>query len=441
MVITAIGVEAKVVGVPGWLNQLVGHAPVISQIALWGYSGVFVSLAVALLAGAGLQRIHVGAIKAGMVIGVAAALAAAIAGAAPAFLTGKSAVWSQVSLTGITLLAVATGAVMATRAALWARHLGVWLVAGSVIAELILLATPEIPLPLNYDPLAPTPTTAYLQRVMPSGSGRSYSATEILYPTTNQAFGIDDIRNLDAIYVGRTYRYLKLFVDPGLTDRFDGLSPDAAHFIHNPFFDALNVEYILVAPPLSDSNSLPPDQFTLDAIAADGVGIYRNRDAAPRAQVFFDVSRATSEANAATIMLRPGFDPIMSATVETSQPLPRSNRAPVPAHINSYSDNRVVITTSTRAPGTLVLADAYYPGWQAEMDGRPATISPVDIALRGVVVPAGTHTVTMTYRPQSVTIGVLGVPTGIILFVIGAWLIPSVDRRRHAPPPSPSLMP
>ena len=431
MVLAALLIEAKLVGFPDWFNQLVGNTPIINQITLAAYAGVFVSLAVALLAGAGFQRIELGAVKARHAITIGLVLGGIVAAAAPAFLAGRSVVWGNVALTAVVLIVVVDGARLATRTARRPRILGVLMTAGAVTAELILMATPAIPLPIRYDPLSPTPTTAYLQRVMPSGSGRSYSETQILYPSTSQAFNLDDVRNLDAIYIERTYRYLKLFVDPSLTDRFDGLSPDAANFIHNPFMNALNVEYILVAPPLSVATTPPADQFTLETVAADGVSIYRNRNAAPRAQVVYDVATATSEQDAAAIMRRPGFDPTTTAVVETSRSLAASSRPPTPAHIDSYTDNRVVITATASEPGTLVLADAYYAGWQAEIDGRPASIYPVDVALRGVQVPAGTHTVTMQFRPQSVEAGALGVPAGLIVFVVGGWAVPAALRLRR----------
>ena len=327
LVVTALVVEAKAVGFPGWLNQLAGDAPIIGQIALWAYSGVLVSIAVALLAGAGLQRIQIGAVTARDALVIALVLAAVIAAATPMFTTGAVVATGQVALTAVILIAVTAGALIAAKAVQWPRTLGIVLIVSGVTVELILLATPAIPLPESYDPLSPTPTTTYLQGAMPSGSGRSYSATQILYPTTNQAFNIDDLRNLDDIYVERTYRYLKLFVDPGMTDLLNGLPPNAATYIHNPFFNALNVEYILVAPPLSTVTALPPDQFTLQKVASDGVGIYRNRDASPRAQVVFHVLRATSEQNAAAIMLRPGFDPI---TVPSSKPVGRCRGATSP---------------------------------------------------------------------------------------------------------------
>jgi Bacterial membrane protein YfhO len=440
LLITAVLVEAKVVGFPGWYNQLFANTPVLGQISFWAYSGVLVSLSVALLAGAGLQRLELRLVRARYVLASAFVVAAAVAAAAPTFLAGTSIRWSQVGLTVVFLLFVAAGALLATHRRSWTRRLGLGVVAGAITAELIGLATPELTLPLRYDYLTPTPTTAYLQKAMPSGTGRSYSPTGILYPTTNQAFNLDDIRNLDPIFIERTYRYLKLFVAPGLSDRFDGSPPNVAQFANNPFFDVLNVQRILIGPPVSaNAAALPVDQFALESVGADGVGIYRNLHASPRAQVVFNASRSTSEDNSATVMQRPGFDPTTSAVVETSQYLPSSNRKPVPAHIDSYDDSRIVMTTNTQAPGTLVLADAYYPGWQAELDGHPTTIHPVDLALRGVEVPAGTHTVTMEYRPQSIVLGALGVPVGIALFVLGGWIAPTllrIRRRRGGPEPA-----
>jgi Bacterial membrane protein YfhO len=437
MLLTAVLVEAKAVGFPGWFNEIVGNLPVISQIALWAYSGVLVSLAVALLGGAGLQRIELGAVKARWAVAAGVLLAAIVAAAAPAFVAGKAAVSAGVTLTAVTLIVVVVGTCIVGRSRGRLGVVGMLLVAGAVTAELILLATPGVPLPVRYDSLSPTPTSQYLQRFMPSGSGRSYSSTQILYPSTNQAFGLDDVRNLDAIYLERTFRYLKLFVDPSLTDRFDGLGANSADFIHNPFMNALNVEYILVAPGQSNTTSLPLDQFTLETIAADGVSIYRNREAAPRAQVFFNVAAATSEQDAASKMSQPGFDPTTSAVVETNRSQPVNSSPPVSAHIDSYADNKVVITTATSQPGTLVVADAYYPGWQTEVDGKPASMFPVDIALRGVRITAGTHTVTMQYRPQSVEAGALGIPAGLLVFGAGGWVIPWALRVRRGSRASP----
>ena len=432
LVVTAVLVEAKVVGFPDWYNQLFANTPVLGQITFWAYSGVLVSLAIALLAASGLQQLELRRVKPLHVLAAALVLAAIIAIAAPTYLAGVPLIrWGQVGLTVVALLAVVVGSLLATRRRWWVHRAGIAVVATAVTVELGFLVSPELPLPLRYDYLTATPTTEYLQQVMPSGIGRSYSETGILYPTTNQAFNIDDVRNLDPLIIERTRRYLKLFVSPTLSDRFDGAPPNTARIAGNPFFDALNVQRILVGAPLSiNAAQLPPSQFSLETVAADGVGIFRNLHASPRAQVVFDGRAANGEDNAAALMQQPGFDPTSTAVVETNQPVAASSRKPVPARIQSYDDSHIVMTTTTDAPGTLVLADAFYPGWEAAVDGKPAPIHAADIALRSVSVPAGTHTVTMEYKPQSFVIGAAGVPAGVILFILGGWVAPALLRRR-----------
>jgi hypothetical protein len=90
----------------------------------------------------------------------------------------------------------------------------------------------------------------------------------------------------------------------------------------------------------------------------------------------------------------------------------------------------------------LVCVDAFYPGWHAYVDGRPAHIYKADGAFKGVMVPRGSHRVTFVFRPLLVFAGMfvailtlagvvaalallLRKPTGI------APLVPTVSARTH----------
>jgi hypothetical protein len=70
-----------------------------------------------------------------------------------------------------------------------------------------------------------------------------------------------------------------------------------------------------------------------------------------------------------------------------------------------YEPERVELHATTACDGLVILSDTYYPGWVAWVDGQPARIYHVNAAMRGVVVPAGSHLITMRYRPKSVYFG------------------------------------
>jgi uncharacterized membrane protein YfhO len=91
------------------------------------------------------------------------------------------------------------------------------------------------------------------------------------------------------------------------------------------------------------------------------------------------------------------------------------------ARITAMKSTSVSIDARLDCGGMLVLADTAFPGWQAEVDGRPARIHEVYGALRGVVVEAGTHRVEFRYRPASAFIGgfmsLLGLAGAIVLVI------------------------
>jgi uncharacterized membrane protein YfhO len=77
-----------------------------------------------------------------------------------------------------------------------------------------------------------------------------------------------------------------------------------------------------------------------------------------------------------------------------------------------------------------VLTDAFFPGWQATVDGQPAAIVRADFALRGVSVPAGRHQVVFEYTPASFRLG--AAISGGALLVLTIWTL--IDARRRPRP-------
>jgi uncharacterized membrane protein YfhO len=78
--------------------------------------------------------------------------------------------------------------------------------------------------------------------------------------------------------------------------------------------------------------------------------------------------------------------------------------------------------------GLLVLADAWYEGWHAEVDGAELPILRVDHALRGVVLPRGESLVHFEYRPASFRWGVRLALAGLIAILAWAVLVARAAR-------------
>jgi hypothetical protein len=81
------------------------------------------------------------------------------------------------------------------------------------------------------------------------------------------------------------------------------------------------------------------------------------------------------------------------------------------------------IEAESAEEGTLIVADAFWPGWEATVDGRPVSIFPADVLVRAVRWPAGRHVLEMRYRPPEVRTGVLLSLVGIVLTGVGVLLL------------------
>ena len=69
--------------------------------------------------------------------------------------------------------------------------------------------------------------------------------------------------------------------------------------------------------------------------------------------------------------------------------------------------NEVTIAVEVERPGWLVLADTFYPGWKADVNGSPTAIERANITFRAVAVTPGARTVRFVYEPDWLVPGAL----------------------------------
>lgn len=74
--------------------------------------------------------------------------------------------------------------------------------------------------------------------------------------------------------------------------------------------------------------------------------------------------------------------------------------------LSSYKPNMLTYKTELASDRVAVFSEIYYPnGWQAYVDDVPADHFRADYVLRGMVVPAGSHTISFRFEPSSYKTG------------------------------------
>ncbi|HEX9016231.1 MAG TPA: YfhO family protein, partial [Chloroflexota bacterium] len=101
---------------------------------------------------------------------------------------------------------------------------------------------------------------------------------------------------------------------------------------------------------------------------------------------------------------------------------------PGDARITSYAAEKISVRASAKDDGYLVLADSYFPGWAARVDGKESPIERVDFAFRGVFLPKGEHTVVFEYAPATFRTGA-AITVLSLLMLCGALLAGTLRGR------------
>jgi membrane protein YfhO len=142
---------------------------------------------------------------------------------------------------------------------------------------------------------------------------------------------------------------------------------------------------------------------------------YHNSTPLPRAYM---IGAARPEAGSPLQGLtRPDFDP--KGEVYLAGLRNRTGRIGEAGTVEIQEDRpeAVGLQVSAAAAGWVVLTDNYYPGWSAELDGKPVPIRLANYLFRAVEVPAGEHRLRFRYSPRTFRIGG-AISAGFLLIAI-----------------------
>jgi Bacterial membrane protein YfhO len=196
-------------------------------------------------------------------------------------------------------------------------------------------------------------------------------------------------------------------------------------------WEALAVRYV---PTDRTALETPSTVVATGADAAGPVNLHRLDNPRPFARLVYRTWIEADDNAALGILGDPSYD-ARNTVILPADPgvaLPSQPAADASAEVTNFEPESLNVHTTSSAPAILSVSLVYYPGWQATIDGQPATLLRADTALTALVVPSGDHTVQFTFRPQSFTVGALLSLLTLILGGIGF----AVSVRQANPEPA-----
>ena len=249
-------------------------------------------------------------------------------------------------------------------------------------------------------------------------------------PDLNLLWGLQTVDG----YAGITPRWVVDMVGdhnrPGLLER-------SYHFGPGGTLETTPLFYRLLA--LNDVRFLLTPELVMDAGArlftVDGpVRVYELTSRLPRARLVPAARRTSGRAQALQLLASASFNPSRELLLDGAAPAEPEGGTGT-ARIEGRSSTSVTVRTRANGPAWLVLAESWFPGWTATIDGQPALLLRANLSQRAVPVPGGEHVVRFQLRSRPVRLGLavtLAAAALLALVAIGF-------RRQRAQPPAPGL--
>jgi hypothetical protein len=156
-------------------------------------------------------------------------------------------------------------------------------------------------------------------------------------------------------------------------------------------------------------------------------------DHATRVRVVGSAEFATNDTAAVRRLVDPSFDPDRSVILDEAEPQDPAAAPDIAAagtaSIIDEDARHVTIDANAAHDGYLVLADTFYPGWSAEIDGTPVPIFRANLSIRAVPLPKGYHRVRFEYEMPGVVRGTQASLAGMSILLL--WFAGAVYKERR----------
>ena len=277
---------------------------------------------------------------------------------------------------------------------------------------------------MGFDPAAAT-NRGYLDQQGPGSWG-------MLANQRGSLFGLEDVQGYLPVQLIRYWTFVRAATAHRLDYNAD-VFPDPSPVV----LDLLQVNGLVV--PTSDP---PPLPLPARPVAHEGAWtLERLEHPFPRVSVIPTWRVVATEDQALRAVTAPRFDPSSTVVLERSPGLEPSGAQP-PSRAGSATYEPIGlqsarISVTTPCPAIVLVRTPFDQDWHASVDGQPARVLAADYVVQGIPVPAGNHTILLSYVDPSVGYGLAGTAASIGVLIAAAVALGVRTRWTGSSHPSP----
>lgn len=265
------------------------------------------------------------------------------------------------------------------------------------------------------------PRPAWLEPLQDDRASR-LDSQNLFHANLGEIYDLQDIRGISPL-------------KPALVERYEELPRRLR-------WQLLNVTHVLAREPLEEG--LTPVAPIVESIIPGETlpaTVYRFDDARPRAWLSYEPVIAPDDAAALAAVRSPHFDAarqvVLLPEAATAAATVVSGQGAVSVTPQPRGHD---IAVETDAPGILVISEFALDGWRATVDGVAQPLLEANAGLMALPIPAGSHAVTLRYRPLDVVIGaavsLLALVAAVVLLRQPIVLEPRALRGSAIPAPA-----
>lgn len=228
------------------------------------------------------------------------------------------------------------------------------------------------------------------QRILEDGGDQPFRVDGFIGLEDNHAsvYGLMDMRGISPLFLKGPYHIIH------------------RNYVDNPLaWELFAVKYVFSR---QESLSAPTHVIDIDHKPDGPVYLHRLNDPRSFARLYYAADVVDSDQWARELMADPRFDEREKLVVNERPNLPLSDQSAAGSvRVVSFAPEAIVLEIDTAANALLSLSLPDHPGWNAQLDLEPVPIMRAYAGLSAIETPAGRHTITLRFAPESYRIGAI----------------------------------